>query len=61
MNPPVEEGGGLAGMTLLDYFAAHAPPVIVHKVNFSDIPGVLAEIVAWNYAYAHAMLAERAK
>ena len=61
-----------AGMTLRDYFAAHAPVtpeswardwMEVNGGNFDDrTPGEVAEIMAsWCYYYADAMLAERSK
>jgi hypothetical protein len=56
-----------AGMTLRDYFAAHAPPPPAWWLNrydqcFSSAPdlGTAAQHLAqWRFAYADAMLAER--
>jgi hypothetical protein len=47
------------GMTLRDYFAAHAPPVPdwYIKMRNSD----MEDLIKWRWYYADAMLAEREK
>ena len=49
------------GMSLLDYFAAHAPPATqesVREFNVNDL-SLLEGIALWNYEYAAKMLARR--
>lgn len=51
-----------AGMTLRDYFAAHAPPLTGVSAPAPTMRNdYLRIVVDWNYQYADAMLAEREK
>lgn len=63
-----EPGGINFGMSLRDYFAAHAPTVreIPSEIPYFDDKQSRHQSSAeryaqWSYAYADAMLAERAK
>lgn len=48
-----------SGMTLRDYFAAHAP--VPANMSWNNRANLLGEEVEYRYKYADAMLAERAK
>lgn len=54
-----------AGMSLRDYFAAHAPPPPEGWLRFEKKAGDLvqyaADLALWRRLYADAMLTERAK
>jgi hypothetical protein len=54
------------GMTLLDYFATHAPPppkwwMDCYAKRTNDLDTHAAIITQWNYVYADAMLKARQK
>lgn len=54
--------GKTQGMTLRDYFAAHAPPapkwwIDGYTKNATDLDTVAETIAQWNYVYADSMLA----
>ena len=49
-----------SGMTLRDYFAAHAPECHADWPTTTETTP-LGRLAQWNYAFADAMLKERAK
>lgn len=57
-NTMQQSGGELGGMTLRDYFAAKAmAAIIVDGMNDGDMDA--ADLAAWSYRYADAMLDAR--
>lgn len=52
---------GTQGMTLRDYFAAHAPDAPPDFAWNDDESLSFQRMSRWSYVYADAMLAERAK
>ena len=46
-----------SGITVRDYFAAHAPPSPARI--YGDCENNLDELVQWNYEYADAMIRQR--
>ena len=58
----IEHGNPIRGMSLRDYFAAHAPPEPAHwrgDGHHQHTAGCLACLIEWRFAYADAMLQER--
>jgi hypothetical protein len=56
----------LSGMTLRDYFAAHAPQppdwwMKCYAADAQDLATVASVLAQWRHEYADAMLKERAK
>lgn len=52
------------GMSLRDYFAAHAPEppdYVLTTININDHAQLAQAFAAWRWQYADAMLAEREK
>lgn len=68
MSPRKPDGGPASGgMSLRDYFAAHAPTMPktafldLERGNESGAQWMAKRLARWAYAYADAMLAEREK
>lgn len=54
--PQQDDATGSAGMTLRDYFAAHAPEP---PAEWRGGDRRLLDVIVWRYWYADAMLKER--
>lgn len=58
---PVTTYGNLGGMTLRDWFAGQALPVVAMPASDGSICQNTEKLAAWAYELADAMLAERNK